>query len=141
MTGIYLQALRYGVVGVASNLLLYLLYLAFSLAGLEPKTAMSVTYGIGVIQTFLLNKRWTFSHRGRLRNSSIRYLLVYALGYLLNLGILFALVDCAGLPHQAVQAGAILCVAAILFLLQRHWVFQQTHSGEQPGSASPDVQP
>jgi len=141
MMGIHIQALRYGVVGLASNLLLYLLYLAFTLTGLEPKTAMTLAYGIGVAQTFLLNRSWTFTHRGRLRDSSIRFLLAYSLGYLLNLGILFALVDGAGLPHQPVQAGAILCVAALLFLLQRYWVFQQPKSGHQHRAAGPDKQP
>ena len=29
-----------------------------------------------------------------------------------------------GLPHQWVQAAAILCVAALVFTLQKHWVFR-----------------
>jgi len=121
--GIHLQALRFAVVGLASNAVLYLAYLGMTAAGLGPKLAMSLAYAAGMTQTFIYNKRWTFSHRGNTGASLVRYLISYALGYLLNLGILYFFVDTIGLPHQAVQGGAIIGVAVTLFLLQRYWVF------------------
>ena len=118
------QFIRFGVVGLASNLLLYLLYLGLTAVDFEPKRAMSLAYAIGVLQTFVFNKQWTFGHRGQLGASFARYLGVYAVGYLLNLAVLMVAVDRLGYPHQWVQGLMILLLAAFLFLMQKFFVFK-----------------
>ncbi|MBL8452970.1 MAG: GtrA family protein [Zoogloea sp.] len=120
------QLLRYAVVGIASNALLYLAYLALTSAGVEPKLAMSLLYALGVIQTFYFNKTWSFRHGGTHGPAFIRYCISYGLGYLFNLVALYVLVDRLGHPHQRVQGALILCTAALLFLLQKLWVFRST---------------
>jgi len=122
--GIHLQAFRFAVVGLASNAVLYLLYLGMTAAGLGPKLAMSLVYGIGVAQTFLFNKRWTFNHSGRHDTALLRYIAVYAGGYLANLLVLAWLVDGLGYPHQIVQGVMILLLAGCFFVLQKIWVFK-----------------
>jgi putative flippase GtrA len=118
------QGLRYIIVGVVSNAGLYCLYLIATRFGMGHKSAMSLMYAVGVLQTFYLQRRWTFSHNGRVSVSLVRYLLAYALCYLGNLATLAWFVDVLGWPHQAVQAGAIVGFALILFLLQKFWVFR-----------------
>lgn len=117
------QLTRYGVVGLASNAVLYLLYLGFTAVGLTPAAAMTVTYAMGVAQTFVFNQRWTFGRSDGSTAAFVRYVLVYALGYVVNLLLLYLLVERWQWPHQGVQAGAILVIAAMIFLLQRYWVF------------------
>lgn len=75
------QLVRYGVIGLASNAIGYVLYLLLTSLGMEPKMAMSLLYGIGVLQTFLFNKRWTFGHQGAHR------LVFFATVLLTDLGI------------------------------------------------------
>lgn len=87
------------------------------------KTSMTLLYVVGVLQTFLFNKRWTFSHDGAHRGPFIRYLLAYLFGYLFNLAVLLVLVDWMRWPHQFVQGVVIIILAAMLFLLQKYWVF------------------
>ena len=120
----HIQMLRFAVVGLASNAVLYLVYLGMTAAGMGPKLAMSLVYGIGVAQTFLFNKRWTFKHDGRLDTAFIRYISVYAAGYLANLLVLAWLVDGLGYPHQIVQGVMILALAGCFFILQKLWVFK-----------------
>lgn len=119
------QFFRYAVVGLASNAILYLAYLALTAGGLGPKTSMTALYIAGVLQTFLFNKRWTFSHDGANRAPFIRYLVSYLFGYLLNLAVLLILVDRMHWPHQIVQGVMIIILAAMLFLLQKYWVFSR----------------
>lgn len=119
------QALRYATVGIASNLVLYFLYLALVAASLGPKSAMSLVYVLGVAGTFVANSRWSFGARQRDVPMLARYMSAYAAGYFLNLILLWALVDRGGLPHAQVQAALILVVAGFLFLLQKFWVFPQ----------------
>jgi putative flippase GtrA len=118
------QLIRYGIVGVLSNVVAYLLYIGITTAGMEHKLAMTLVYALGMAQAFLFNKRWTFGHDGALKSAFARYCASYAFGYVVNLSVLYLLVDCLGYAHQVVQ-GAMICVlAAMLFLLQKFWVFR-----------------
>ena len=121
---IFGQLLRYGIVGLASNLIGYFLYLGLTHTSLGPKTAMSLLYIIGVVQTFLFNKKWTFKNSDSHHRVFFRYCLTYGLGYVVNLGALILLVDRLKWPHQAVQGAMILILAIMLFLIQKFWVFK-----------------
>ena len=118
------QLLRYGVVGIASNALLYLAYLALTSAGMNYKLARSLLYALGVIQSFHFNKTWSFRHDGARGQAFIRYCISYGLGYLFNLVVQYLMVDRLGYPHQLVQGALIICTAVLLFLLQKFWVFR-----------------
>ncbi len=72
-----IQGLRYIIVGLASNLVLYVVYLFFTMLGMGHKTAMTLLYVIGTLQTFIFNKRWTFSHVGNIQKSMMRYFAAY----------------------------------------------------------------
>lgn len=120
-----IQGMRFVVVGLMSNLVLYLLYLLLTTISVGHKTAMTLVYILGVLQTFMFNRRWTFEHRGGLGPGLLRYFTVYGAGYLINLAALAILVDLLGWPHAIVQAAAILTLAVALFLAQKYWVFNQ----------------
>ena len=124
------QLLRYAMVGLISNVILYLAYLLLTSFGLGHKTAMTFLYVVGILQTFLLNRRWTFNHNGKVHSTFIRYVITYAMGYLINLIALYILVDRYGLPHQVIQGVLIFAVAVFLFLLQKFWVFRNTQNAE-----------
>ncbi|MCU7873407.1 MAG: GtrA family protein [Candidatus Thiodiazotropha sp. (ex Lucinoma borealis)] len=123
--GIHKQFLRYAMIGVVSNLVLYTAYLLMTSMGVGYKTAMTLIYGVGILQTFLLNRRWTFDHQGDFHGALIRYLIIYLLGYIVFFGGLYIFVDIMGYPHQLIQAIFIVIVAILLFTLLRVWIFSQ----------------
>lgn len=126
------QLLRYGAVGLASNGALYLAYLGLTGAGLGHKLAMSLVYGAGVTLTFFVNGRWTFA-AGALGGATFaRYVAAYALGYALNLALLWLLVDVGAWPHAPVQGLLILVVAGCLFLMHKFWVFRLPSAAPTP---------
>lgn len=128
MTMGYKQFTRYAIVGLASNALGYLLYLSLTYLGIGPKLAMSLLYGVGVLQTFVFNKKWSFQFDGSATPALVRYVLAYAVGYGLQFLALMFLVDRMGLPHQWVMGFLILFIAAFLFIAQKFWVFRQASS-------------
>lgn len=117
------QFIRFGIVGVVSNGVLYLGYVALTAASLGPKLAMTLVYVAGTLQSFLFNKRWSFRSVNGYAPELVRYVLAYAFGYALNLAALFVLVDRLGLPHRVVQGFVIVALAFVLFALQKLWVF------------------
>ena len=118
------QLIRYLIVGLASNAVIYVGYLFLTQLGMGPKLAMSLLYGVGVLQTFVFNKKWSFRFEGAAAPALVRYATVYALGYFIQFLSLALLVDRMGLPHQWVMGVLILIVAMFLFLAQKLWVFR-----------------
>ena len=129
----HIQLSRYAVVGLASNAVGYLLYLLATWLGVGPKTAMTLLYLLGVLQTFVFNKRWSFRFVGAAAPAFVRYGIVYVLGYAINFLVIMLLVDQAKLPHQWVMAGLILFMAFFFFVGQKFWVFRQTPARELRG--------
>lgn len=122
------QLVRYAVVGVITNAAGYLVYLLITYLGVVPKVAMSILYVVGVIASFFGNKRLTFSYNGGVLGAGVRHLIVYMLGYFLNLGLLIMFVDHFGYPHQFVQGLAIFVTAAFLFVTLKHFVFRSLNT-------------
>ena len=123
MSSWLVQGFRFGVVGLASNAVLFIFYLVLTSIGIGPKIAMTCMFLVGTLQTFFFNKRWTFGHKGASQKALVKYFVVYAVAYLLNLLVLLVLVDRLGYPHQIVQGLMILFLAVFIFLLQKFWVF------------------
>lgn len=116
------QLARYGLVGLASNLSGYLVYLFITYWGTEPKRTMTLLYIVGASIGYFGNRQWTFAHKGGL-GAGGRYLIAHLFGFLVNLLILLTFVDRLGYSHQWVQAVAICVVAGFLFLAFKYFVF------------------
>lgn len=119
----HIQFSRYAIVGIANNAIGYFLYLALTYLGVEFRVAMTSLYIVGVLQSFYFNRNWSFRHDGRVSASFLRYVAAYVIGYVVQLGLLTYGTSYLNFPHQAVQGVAIVFVAALLFILQRYWVF------------------
>lgn len=120
------QLIRFGLVGVASNAAIYLVYLIITYTGVESKKAMTMVYIVGATIGYIGNQRWTFAHRGDTTRTALRYVLTHLFGYLINYLILFTLVDYLGYAHQWAQAVAIIIVAGFLFMAFKHFVFHES---------------
>lgn len=117
------QVARWFVVGAAVNAILYIAYLGLTRSLLEPKPAMTIVYLTGVVIGFVGHRKWSFQHAGRWDGAFARYLVVYSVGYLINLlGLDFG-IKALGLPHELVQATMVVVVAITMFVLQRYFVF------------------
>lgn len=119
-----IQLFRYGLVGVASNLSSYMIYLLITYLGASPKITMSLLYGVGAAVGFWGNRKFTFAHKGRFLGAGVRYIIAHCFGYFINLTILIVMVDHLGYPHQWVQAIAIFIVATFLFPTFKYFVFR-----------------
>ncbi len=114
---------RYGIVGVLANLFGYLIYLAVTAIGLDPKLAIAILYPVGVAGSYVGHTRFSFAHQGPIAERIPQYLIAHAAGYCTNLLLMFVLHDRLLVPHEVTQAIAIVVVALLLFLLMRYFVF------------------
>ena len=117
------QLIRYGLTGVMHNVGGFLLYLLATHLGVEPKLAMTVLFVVGVAVSFLVNRIWTFGDSSSIAGNAGRFVVVYLVGYVLNLSILLVFVDQLKYPHEWVQGFATIGIACVLFVLSRYYVF------------------
>jgi len=117
------QLSRYTIVGLISNLVIYIGYLLLTWTGMGHKSAMTLLYILGMLQTFYFNKSWSFQFRGSASFALQRYVFVYIGGYIINYLSLWVMVDKMAYPHQLIQGIMIIIVAGMIFLLQKHWIF------------------
>ena len=120
-----IQLVRFGALGVLTNVLGYVLYLGITYVGVGPKVAMTVLYCVGVCINFIGSRNWVFRSNAKMLGASMRYVAVYAIGYVVNYGILMVFVDRLGYPHAYVQAAAIVIVACYLYIALKFLVFRQ----------------
>lgn len=117
------QFARWVIVGVVTNTVLYLAYLALTRSLFAPQAAMTVVYVAGMLLGFVGNRLWSFEHAGRIDTALLRYVAVYALGYVINFAGLEIGVDMLGFPHEFVQGAMVIVVATVMFLMQKLFVF------------------
>lgn len=117
------QLFRYALVGIVNNAAGYLVYLLITYFGATPKITMTLLYAVGAAIGFWGNRKLAFKYKGSVLESGLRYGIAHLFGYLINLTILFVMVDKLGYAHQLVQAVAIFVVAAFLFIAFKFFVF------------------
>ncbi|MDR2469010.1 MAG: GtrA family protein [Tannerella sp.] len=86
------QGLKFGVVGVGNTLLTLLVIWGMTrYGGCSEMLANLTGYAVGLINSYVWNRQWTFRSQVGWRKSSVRFLGVFAVCYLLQLGLLLLL--------------------------------------------------
>ncbi|MCG7522018.1 GtrA family protein [Ruegeria sp. Ofav3-42] len=119
------QVLRFGLGGVGVNLTLYGLYLVVTPLGVEPVMASSLVFAIGIPFSFVVHRRFTFCSTEARRTRKALFAIAYLTGYLVQISTLYILFYHIGFPHQIAQFGAMLLVAALMFVVQKLLVFRK----------------
>lgn len=118
------QLVRYGVVGVGVNIMGYLAFLGMMAAGLHHQLAATLMFVLAVLASYLVNRNWSFQHKGRVGRSFANYAALYFAAWLLDVLVLWIFIDAMHYHYAIVQGLAIVGIALLLFLGQRYWVFR-----------------
>ena len=74
-----IQASKYALVGLGNTLLTFVVYfLLTEIFALSPGLANPIGYAVGLVNSFVWNRRWTFGHSGAWIGSAVRFLAVFA---------------------------------------------------------------
>ena len=119
---------RYVVLGLGQNAVLYLLTLGLLALGLPGWGALAIVYPLGVVASFVLNRAWSFAGRERVRGQFARHVLIYAAAYPLAL-LLSWLFEMVMEPWLATGL-TIGIVAAVNFTASNLWVYPKATATE-----------
>ncbi|HEX2704065.1 MAG TPA: GtrA family protein [Solirubrobacteraceae bacterium] len=118
------QFVKYGVVGASNTALTFATYSVGVWIGVPYLVALIVGYIPGALNSYLLNRHWTFD-AGHLAHSraGTRFAIVQSCAILANLGLLYLMVHHLHVDKIAAQAILTIPVVAITFFVNRSWTF------------------
>jgi putative flippase GtrA len=114
-TGI-IRLTRYGVVGLVTNAVVYVIFVIMIWFGMKPLLASGLCYAIGLTLSYLINRRWTFDSTGNHSSDLPRFLAAYGLGLgvtLLSMTILLGFL----IPQLAQLVTIVITAVAIYIFL------------------------
>ena len=84
-----------------------------------------LAYAAGIVNSFVLNRLWTFRVEGQVGAHAVKFLVLNAATLAVSTAIMFALVDWAGLPALAVWLPMTLGILTTHYLGMKHWAFAE----------------
>jgi putative flippase GtrA len=127
------QWLRFVAVGVSNTLLSTLVFAALFHLGVHYLLASSVAFTLGALNSYVLNRRWTFRSRERRAPELARFACVQIVGLGVDLALLSGLVELAGIPHVVAQVLAFPAASVVMFALSRQWAFKSARTAVGSG--------
>ncbi len=117
--------LKFAFVGIANTLVgLGSIYLCKWLFGIGDALANICGYAIGLVVSFSLNRRWTFSRSGPVLPALARFLAIFAVAYTLNLVTVLILLRNFGVNSYLAHAIGIAPYTIFFYLGSRYFAFK-----------------
>ncbi len=86
--GVPQSLVRYAIVGVFSNVSLYFLFIVLVWVGLNPLLVAGFCYIVGLVQSYFINRMWSFKSESSHKDDLIRFLFSYGVGFVATIVIL-----------------------------------------------------
>lgn len=92
---------------------------------IDAAVANTAGYVAGMVNSFVLNKLWTFEARAQTAQQLHRFVVVNVLGLVMSTLMLLLFVDVLGAPYLLMGCITIGIVAIINFLGNKYWTFSE----------------
>lgn len=122
---VLVQFVKFGIVGVLNTLLTFAVYtLLLKVFGVWYLAASAIGFIVGTINSFLINRRWTFREHVGDALTPVRWAVVQCCGLGVNEGLLYVFVHQARIDKLVAQALATVVVTVSTFFANRAWTFR-----------------
>jgi len=120
------QVIKYGLVGVSNTLItaavIWVMMKMFDCSAILSNIA---GYTAGVLNSFVLNKKWTFRSSDSWLSSAARFGAVFAICYLLQFSLLLYLNKTLSIDQYYNQLIAMAFYTAVNFLMNKFYTFKE----------------
>jgi putative flippase GtrA len=122
------QFFRYCSVGVLNTLISLVTSFVLLASGLNVFASNLIGYVVAIGNSFILNRKWTFNHTGRVGNSLIKFLVICGTCYVIQLAVLWSLIERLSLGIYISQVYAMSAYTLLSFLANKYIAFNSTQS-------------
>lgn len=133
------QFIKYFIVGL-TGFAIDLVSLVFikEYLGFSAVLAVVINQIVVICITFLLQRRWTFRSKALAHQELVRYIMVFALNYVLAVGVMYVFAELLSYDYRLVRVVNIACSVSWNFLLYKVWVFQEEQKPEVIHNSGPE---
>lgn len=116
---------RFALAGLANSAVGWAVIFGGLWAGLSGLVANAAGFGVGLVLSFTLNRRFVFGLTGAVQGREVaKFLAAFAVAYAANVAVLSAAQSSLGSDNPLAQLPAIGVYALIFFLLSQLFVFR-----------------
>ena len=119
------QFIKFGIVGVINTLSSWVFYYSLLFLGVHYIIATTVAYILSSIIGFILNKVWVFKSKNKVSSSLFKYIVTYGSSYLLNVGVMYLLVDIIGISDKIAPLLVLFVTVPYNYIFSKLWVFKK----------------
>lgn len=120
-----IKLVKFGITGVANTLVDYVVFLLLVALGLDVYFSQCCSFVAGMLNSYLINRRWTFQTKQRFFSLQIVKFVLSNLSVLAVSMILLKLfMDVVGWSIPLAKLAAVCITMGINFLVSRLWVFR-----------------
>ncbi|MFX1396065.1 MAG: GtrA family protein [Promethearchaeota archaeon] len=122
------QFIKSGIIGsIGAVINLLVLYVLTEYLYVYYLISETIAFIVASIHNYFLNKIWTFKEaiKDRIVSKYIQFLIINIIGLMINLLVLFILVEHFHFWYIIAEIGATLCAFAFNFLGNKFWTFQE----------------
>lgn len=118
------QISRFIFVGILNTIVGYGAYFIFLHFNIYYVQALFIAYMIGIIHSYIWNKKWTFKSKENVKREILKFVLVYGITLLINLFLLAFFVEKLKFNPKIGQVFALGIVTMISFVGHKYWSFR-----------------
>lgn len=120
-----IQFFKFGIVGVANTLLTAAtIWIMMKWLHSSDYVANIVGYVVGLINSFVWNRRWTFASKSKTGVTIFKFIITFAVSYLLQLGNLYLLLHFTHIDAYLCQLLSIVVYTLVNFTLNKFYTFK-----------------
>jgi putative flippase GtrA len=121
----YVRVAKFLAVGVLNTFVgLGTIYLCKWLLGTGDVVSNMIGYAVGLINSFVWNRLWTFAHSAAVLPAAARFVVVFLIAYSLNVATMLAAIHVFSVNSYLAHAIAVAPYTASFYLGSRWFVFR-----------------
>ena len=121
---IFKQFFKFSIVGILNTFIgLGTILILYNIYSVNYVLANVVGYILGLINSFIWNKKWTFKSKGPFSKEIIPFLITFIISYFANLVSVIFIVEVLKINPNISQVISMGIYTAVNFILNRKWTF------------------
>lgn len=122
---LFIQFIKFGIVGVSNTLLTAgIIWILLKELHCSDYFSNLIGYIVGLINSFIWNRKWTFESKAKVSVTVFKFILTFAISYLLQLGNLYLMLHYTHIDPYFCQLLSIVVYTCINFGLNKYYTFK-----------------
>jgi len=120
-----IKFLKFAATGVLNTAVDAAVFALLIYLGVNEYAAQVVGYSSGMLNSYLINRSWTFRTKDKLLSpTAVRFILANLCLLALSLGVIYVVGEQMGMSLLITKGAAVCCTVGLGFIVNRLWVFK-----------------